>query len=148
MPSRRPSNITAIGILTLIQGLALIATGLYMALANSFLSSNMFFIPDAIEPNTFRLLQKVWGSVGVILGAASVLIGFWTLGGKKRAWVSNVAVSSVVVAAFLTIHDIKFLPIEVLLLSLFMAGIILANLFRTSVRSFFDRSMSTTTPKT
>jgi hypothetical protein len=144
----RPPSITVIGVLTLIQGAVLTGTGLYMLLANSFLSSNMLFVPGAIEPDTFRLLQKAWGSVGVILGAASILVGFGTLGGKKSAWFSNVLVSSYVVASILVIHDIEYLPAEVLLLSLSVAGIILANLFRPSVRLFFDRPLSTTTPKT
>jgi hypothetical protein len=134
---KRSVNITVIGMLTLAEGAILIAFGISTAFANRFDSYWTTFIFGHIDTLVFHYLRVALGITAVTLGASSLAVGLGTLAGKKWAWPSNLIVSSLGIAVLLATCDIMYLPVGTLLISLVLAGTILANLFRHGTRSFF-----------
>lgn len=136
-----PQSIKAIGILTLVEGALLVAAGLSIVFADSYVSDMTLLGIFHIDPGAFLELRAALGSVAAALGASSLAAGAGLLGMRAWAWLSNVASASLTVAVMLVLLDLdsSTSTATVLLFPLVTAGIILACMLGPGVRPFFNR---------
>jgi hypothetical protein len=126
----------------------ILAIGFGLAMATSTSVYLDFMEESESDYASAEELAFVATFVGVVVGSqgvASVIVGFATLSGKKRAWMANVVLASVLI--ILAASDVAFGYYNSAL-GIFFNGFILAYMFSRPVKAHFGRTGPVSTPVT
>jgi lysylphosphatidylglycerol synthetase-like protein (DUF2156 family) len=134
----RPLGVTIIAILTIIGGLAFLASGIAAVTVAPFLSSNGINNNSMLTP----VISAVTGVGLLILGLAYFVMAYGLLKAKGWAWTITVCLSCIGIAlGFISVVTGHIGSI----FSIVINGIILYYIYRPNVKSFFGKTATTTT---
>ncbi len=133
----RPLGVTIIAILTIIGGLAFLASGIAAVTVAPFLSSNGINNNSMLTP----VISAVTGVGLLILGLAYFVMAYGLLKAKGWAWAITVCLSCIGIAlGFVSVVTGHIGSI----FSIVINGIILYYIYRPNVKSFFGKTATTT----
>src|SRR5215212_3606266 len=133
----RPLGVTIIAVLTIIGGIAFLASGITAVTVAPFLS-----VTGPNNNNTLAGLSAVTGAALLTLGLAYFVMAFGLLKGKGWAWTITVVLSCIGIA--LGLVSIVSGHIGAIF-NIVINGVILYYIYRPSVKSFFGKTTTTAT---
>jgi hypothetical protein len=133
----RPLGVTIIAILTIIGGIAFLASGIGAVTVAPFLSSAGINNNSMLTP----VISAITGVALLILGMAYFVMAYGLLKAKGWAWTITVLLSCIGIAlGFVSVATGHIGSI----FSIVINGIILYYIYRPNVKSFFGKTATTT----
>jgi hypothetical protein len=125
---KRPLGVTIVAILMIINGIILIASGIFGVSTAGLLGADLGSLAGAIAATS---------SIVIALGVASLIIAWGLLTGRGWAWIVTVIISIIsIIMSIIAIATGNFGSI----ISLIINGVILYYMYRPDVKAYFGRS--------